>query len=219
MSQHLCVSLVPLFNQLPLEEQQKIGQLAHHQTFQKGEIIFSPTSPTQLSIVAQGQMKVYRLATNGKEQLLRVAEPGQYEGVSQLFGTENENLYGEALQKTVICMIYQSDFQQLLQEYPQLSLKLLSILAEKMTKVEQQTQFLTMEKIEERLALYLLDLSKSLNDSLSVTIPMTMKELAAYLGTTPETLSRKLKFFEQQGWIERNRRQITLLQLEELEDL
>ncbi|MBP3039351.1 winged helix-turn-helix domain-containing protein [Bacillaceae bacterium Marseille-Q3522] len=87
-----------------------------------------------------------------------------------------------------------------------------------MTKVEQQTQFLMMEKVEERLATYLLDLYK-VTESEHVKIPMKMKELAALLGTTPETLSRKIKLLEEKGLIERQSSNVTLVDVEGLEDI
>lgn len=214
----LCVTLVPLFNHLDITDQRKINQIVQHKHYQKGEFIFTPDTTAQLVIVARGQMKVYRLSANGKEQLLRVSEPGHYEGESALFGIQNENLYGEALQTTEVCVLRKDDFEKLLIDYPQLSLKLLKINAEKTTLVEQQTEFLTMEKIEERLAIYLLDLYKA-TDSLTFEIPMKMKELAGYLGTTPETLSRKFKLLENKEFIKRQRTKIEILSVEELEDL
>lgn len=42
MVQHLCVTLVPLFNYLSEDEQIEINQLARHQQFKKNEIIFKP---------------------------------------------------------------------------------------------------------------------------------------------------------------------------------
>lgn len=216
--EHICVTLVPLFNHLDLEEQRKINQLVTHQVFEKGEQIVTPEGDPQLVIVARGNMKVYQLSPAGREQLLRVVEPGGYEGESQLFGAQNDTLFGEALQQTEVCVLKHQDFQQLLLRYPQLSLRLLEINAEKMTKVEQQTQFLMMEKVEERLATYLLDLYK-VGGEANVTIPMKMKELAAFLGTTPETLSRKLKLLEDHQLIQRKGSHITLLDLNGLEDM
>lgn len=58
-------------------------------------------------------------------------EPGGYEGENAIFGVENSNLFGEALQNTEVCLLKQSDFQALLTDYPQLSLKLLTINAQK----------------------------------------------------------------------------------------
>ncbi|MCU7357863.1 Crp/Fnr family transcriptional regulator [Enterococcus dispar] len=215
---HLCVTLVPLFNHLDEEDQHKINQLVQHHIFQKGEQVITPDGQAQLVIVARGNLKVYQLSAAGREQLLRVIEPGGYEGENLLFGATNHNLFSEALQKTEVCILKQRDFKQLLLDYPELSLKLLEINAEKMTKVEQQSQFLTIEKIEERLSIYLLDLSKVAQCN-QVTIPMKMKELAAFLGTTPETLSRKFKLLEKMQLILRTGYHVELLDKAGLEEL
>lgn len=56
--QHICVSLVPLFADLPEKDQLKINSLASHRHYQKGEMIFQP-GDEKLQIVARGNMKVY----------------------------------------------------------------------------------------------------------------------------------------------------------------
>ncbi|WP_029451019.1 Crp/Fnr family transcriptional regulator [Clostridium algidicarnis] len=215
---HLCVSLVPLFNHLNIEDQKKINELVTHHLVEKGELVFSPDEEAQLIIVARGNMKVYQLSVTGKEQLLRVVEPGGYEGENQLFGADNNTLFGEALEQTEVCVLRQSDFQKLLLKYPQITLKLLEINAEKSLKLEQQTQFLVMEKVEERLATYLINLSKVKEEN-CVVLPMKMKELAAFLGTTPETLSRKFKLLEKEGLIKRDRKTIIILDHNKLENI
>ena len=213
----LCVSLVPLFNHLEIEDQQKIHSLVTHRKVEKGEQILAPNGESQLVIVASGSMKVYQLSASGKEQLLRVVEPGGYEGESQLLGVPNESLFGEALEKTEICVLRQKDFSELLLHYPALSLKLLAINAEKLTKVQQQTTFM-MEKVEERVAVYLLDLAKATGKN-HFFLPMKMKELAAFIGTTPETLSRKFKLLEENGYVKRENREVWIIDKEQLEDL
>ncbi|OJG73658.1 CRP/FNR family transcriptional regulator, anaerobic regulatory protein [Enterococcus phoeniculicola] len=216
--EHLCVTLVPLFNHLELDEQKKINQLVTHRFAEKGEQIFTPESDAQLIIVARGALKVYQLSASGKEQLLRVVEPGGYEGENQLFGAVNEVIFGEALEKTEICILKKSDFTELLLKYPQITLKLLEINADKSLTLEQQTQFLMMEKVEERLATYLLNLGKATRKS-QVHLPMKMKELAAFLGTTPETLSRKFKLLEEANLIIREKKEVELIDWDGLEDI
>lgn len=217
MAEHICVTLVPLFNQLSEQEQLAINQLATHHHYKKDELIFQP-GDEKLVIVARGDMKVYQLSPNGKEQLLRVVEPGGYEGENQLFGIENDTLFGQAIVDTDICSLSKKAFNQILLNTPELSLRLFELSAQKMLQVEKQAQFLSMERIEERLATYLLDLVK-VTDSPEVRLSMKMKDLALYLGTTPETLSRKFKAMEETGYISRKGRNITILDEEGLEDL
>ena len=56
------------------------------------------------------------------------------------------------------------------------------------------------------------------SDSIYFEIPMKLKELANYIGTSPETISRKIKVFEENKIISRQGRMIKLLDKEKLED-
>ena len=79
-----------------------------------------------------------------------------------------------------------------------------------MADTENQTRFLTMET---RLATYLQAPSSHL------TLPMKMKDLASYLGTTPETLSRKLHNLEDKEIISRKGRKLRILSPSGLNEL
>ena len=215
--QHICVSLVPLFADLPEKDQLKINSLASDRHYQKGEMIFQP-GDEKLKIVSRGNMKVYQLSASGREQLLRVAQPGDYEGEAQLFGLENDSFFGQAMENTEICSLSKADFNRLLMENPQLSLKLLELSAQKLLATERQTQFLAMERVEERLASYLLDLAKVAGSD-QFQLSMKMKDIALYLGTTPETLSRKFKLLEKMGYLKRTGKQVKILDEDGLLDL
>ncbi|PNY19846.1 Crp/Fnr family transcriptional regulator [Streptococcus parauberis] len=217
MDHHMCVTLVPLFNHLSVEEQAEINKLAGHKHYQKNETIFQP-GDDQLDIVARGSIKVYQLSANGKEQLLRVVEPGGYEGENQLFGIENETLFAEALEDTEICTISKQAFNQVMLKNPKIAIKLFELSAQKMVQLEKQSQLLSMERVEERLANYLLDLAK-VTETDQVTLPMKMKDIAQFLGTTPETLSRKFSLFESLGYISRTGKIVTILDLDGLQDM
>lgn len=217
MIQHICVTLVPLFNYLSEDEQIKINRLAQHKKFKKNEIVFRP-GDENLDIVALGSMKVFQMSTNGDEQLLRVVEPGGYEGENQLFGIKNESLFGETLETTEICRLSKHAFDQVMLRNPKIALKLFELSAQKMIQVEKQAHILSMERVEERLANYLLDLSKVANDY-RFSLPMKMIDIARYIGTTPETLSRKFRFLEDNRLIKRSGRRIIILNRDGLIDL
>jgi CRP/FNR family transcriptional regulator len=48
---------------------------------------------------------------------------------------------------------------------------------------------------------------------------MKMKDIALYLGTTPETLSRKFKLLEKMGYLKRTGKQVKILDEDGLLDL
>ena len=87
-------------------------------------------------------------------------------------------------------MLYKSDFQRLLEQEPAISLAVIATQARRIDELEAQTTLVTTASVETRLAQWLL---KQPADNGAVTLPMKKKALAAYLGTTPETLSRKLR--------------------------
>lgn len=217
VEQHICAELVPIFSHLDHDSLLKISALTHHEKVAKGQQVISPTAQKRLVILASGSIKVYQLSAVGKEQLLRIMEPGDFEGEKLLFTNQEEQVYGEALQDSVICTLPRAPFQELLLTYPEISLKLLEATANKMIKLEQQANLMNIDSVESRLVTYLLALVK-VSETLSVKIPMKLKELATYIGTTPETLSRQLKQLEQRQLIKRQGRQVVILDYERLED-
>ena len=51
----------------------------------------------------------------------------------------------------------------------------------------------------------------------SIALPISKKDVASYLGLTPDTLSRRLAGFEENGWIHQHgNRRIDLLDIEAL---
>lgn len=215
---HRCAGLVPLFAQLPQSDQDFIDTQLQHRRYEKGDQVFMPGDELRLIIVARGSVKVYQISRSGREQLLRVQEPGGYEGEAWLLGQPNDSLYGQALETTEVCLLSHAAFHKLLLDQPLLSVRLLELNAAKLTTLEQINGFLGMDRVEERLATYLLDLEKAVGTD-TFTLPIRMKELAHLLGTTPETLSRKLRAFENDGLIARSRRSIKILDHDSLEDM
>lgn len=215
--QHICTEIVPIFGHLDRDSLLKISAVTHHERVKKGTLVMSPMDQRRLVILAKGSIKVYQLSTAGKEQLLRMMAPGDFEGEKLLFKTESAPLYGEVLQDSTICTLSRSAFQQLLLTYPEISLKLLEAITDKMTRLEKQANLINIESVESRIVTYLLDLAKVSGET-EVMIPMKLKELATYIGTTPETLSRQLKQLESRMLIKRHGRKITILDDENLAD-
>ena len=159
MKTHHCVSMVPLFNHLSGEDQEQIDRLVSHRHFHKGETIWQPGNDPLLIIVARGTLKVYMISSSGREQLLRILNPGDYEGVNTLLGAMAQDIFIDSITDTEVCLLRKKDFTALLSRTPQLALKLLELYAQRMADTENQTRFLTMENVETRLATYLQALS------------------------------------------------------------
>jgi len=219
-SERYCVSLVPIFNHLEQEQMNEVMQVVRRKSLKKGEFLYHAGEDSDaLYIVNRGQVKIYRLSESGKEQMLRILMPGDFTGELALFQEGVHEAYAEATIDTEICMIRDDDFQRLLMKYPTISLKVLEEFSSRLDRSEQQTTRVATEKVETRLALFIAELadSDSSRESITVELPMSKKDLASYLGTTPETLSRRLAEFEEAGYIKmKGQREILVLDLDGL---
>lgn len=209
MAEELCVQLVPLFQKLDLEKQRKVEQLVHHQYTKTHELIITPESQHQLVIVAHGSAKMYSLDSNGNERVVRALNSGDFAGETWLLGTNNQNYFIEAANNSEICTINQSDFLTLLKDNSEIMATLLKEQAEQIDLLRKQTQLLSIVNISERITTYLSQLQQTQGKA-SIELPFALKGVASYLGTTPETLTRKLKLLEKHGKIEYHLRKIKI---------
>lgn len=203
-SHKACIQLVPIFNHLEENQLDEIMHTTQSVSYKKGSLIYRADEEADtLYIVNQGRVRIYRLAESGKEQLVRILEPGDFTGEMALFSPDNtiHEAYAEAMVDTKICLIKRSDLQAYLLKYPTISLRILNELSQRLEKSEKQTTRFATEKVETRIALFLAECLQTETNSMEFTLPMSKKDLASYLGTTPETISRKLADLEAAGLI------------------
>lgn len=213
----LCVSCVPIFNHLPHDELAIVAGKATMRTYKRGQFIHRSGEPSeQLFIVHRGKVKVYHLSETGKEQLVRILRPGDFNGELALFSAQTHDSYAEVTETAQICTINQTDLRELMLKYPAISLHVLAEISKRLNTSEKQTAVIATESINARMGQFLADLAEQANSS-TFLLPMSRKDLASYLGTTPETLSRRFGEFESAGWIQQTgQRQITILDLDSL---
>ena len=126
--------------------------------------------------------------------------------------------YGEALTPVRVCLIPRNAFLDLLNRYPSISLKLLEVMNRRLQTLTRQTVLDSGSQVKKRLIRYFLDLSTA-QESQSVTLSLRGKELAQFLGTTPETLSRRWTQMEKEGLIKKKGKQVYLKEPERLEEI
>jgi len=213
-----CVSLVPIFNHLEDAQMDEIMLTAQSVTFKKREIIYhSGDKSDALYIVYNGKIKIYHLSASGKEQLVRLLLPGDFTGELALVKESNHKAYAEAMVDTKVCMIKRNDIQSLLLKYPSIAAKILTEFSTRLEQSEQQTTRFATEKVETRISLFLAECIEDEEQSREINLPMSKKDLASYLGTTPETISRRLADLEDQGLIkQKTQRKIDILDLDGL---
>lgn len=96
---------------------------------------------------------------------------------------------------------------------------LLRTLSDRLASVERLLAAITSSDVSARIAAYLLDLPGNMRDGVpAVRLPMDKQEIASYLGTTPETLSRRLAALAASGVIAlHGRRDVAILDMAALD--
>lgn len=215
-----CFRLVPLFSHLSNEEMQFLATGAQTRYFSKGEVVFQAgQDPGLLFVVARGLVKVTRISASGREQVVRLLGPGDFYGELSLFLPQTLAATGIALQDARVCLLGRSHVRELLHRSPEASFKMLSALALRIMELETLAEQLAVHPVENRVAALLLKLAVAHGDVAApvpqgtvVELPLTQEEMAKLLGTSQETLSRKLHALEDAGLIRlEGRRSVRLL--------
>src|SRR5699024_1182133 len=89
-----------------------------------------------LYIVHQGRVKIYQIFASGKEQLLRILNPGDFFGELALFTKKVMDSYAEAMEPVHICAIHREDMQQLMMKHPTIATKKLEQLAHRLEQMQ-----------------------------------------------------------------------------------
>ncbi|MCU9789231.1 Crp/Fnr family transcriptional regulator [Enterococcus faecalis] len=187
-----CISTMPLFQGLSLNEIQCVQNDITEQAFSTGQFIYQAEEILQsLYLIQEGRVKVYRIGSSGKEQIIRILEQGDFVGELALFEEQHYEFFIEAILPTKVCTIHKEDFKRILLLHPQIALELLSEMARRLNSTERLTAEITTESVETRLIKYLLG-ENIKQKTIQIKLETTKKELASYLRMTPETLSRYL---------------------------
>ncbi len=215
-----CVNLVPIFNHLDQESQKIIASRANSKHLVRNEYLYQAGDrDDSLYIIHQGQIRITHLSESGKEQLIRLLNPGDFTGEWTIFSEDqvHEN-FAQATRKTSICVINRENFQQLLNNYPKIAMEILKVMSSRLQESQKQTASVAIEQVTNRIIYYLEELTLgSVQDEQTVQLPMSRKDLASYLGTTPETISRKFKELENKNLIHQlPKNQIHIPSIEEL---
>ncbi len=201
-----CMRRVPIFTPLSSDEMSEVQRLIVQREYKKGEFIIHPLRVMQcLFIINKGKVKVLRPNSDGKEQILYVLTTGEFFGEQALFGRLSEDIIVEALEDTGICTISKAQFQALLQKMPQIALKMMEVMANRLSKMEELVESLGISSVDQRvwdlIEEYAEKFGQKSPQGILIQLPLSREEMANHLGITRETISRKLAKYQDEGKI------------------
>jgi CRP/FNR family transcriptional regulator, dissimilatory nitrate respiration regulator len=180
----------------------------------KGEFLFREGEDAYgFYIVQRGSVNLYRMAYAGREQLLRIARPGEAFAEETLFLNGIYQTYARAAEPCQVLFIPKAEFIALLRRHPELSLRMLRMMSRHLCTLLDLLENLRLKDVKTRVAGWFVE---HCSDPLSyepcqIHITTTKRALASELGIASETLSRIFRRFQRAELIEVRGNQITLL--------
>jgi CRP/FNR family transcriptional regulator len=183
------------------EEVEILHKVTFQRKYEKNESIFCEGERSEkLYVISRGVVKISKLTEEGKEQIYRFLFPGDFFGQFSLLQNKTHYANAEALEPAIICQIHKADFARIVGEHPHMAYRLLLAVSERLQQADEWISTISLLDVERRLAkILLLFYQKNADSHGFVKLPVAKKELAAWIGTTPETISRKFTNFESLG--------------------
>jgi len=201
-----------LFNGLPEEQIEKLSHIAIQNNFKRGEIIFSENDDANgFYVLKTGRIKIFKLSLEGKEQILHIITPGEPFGEVPVFAGETFPAHAETMEESTTIFFSKKAFIDLIKNDPLIALNMLAILSRRLKQFTRLVENLSLKEVPQRLASYLIFLSKNEENNDAVELDIAKGQLANILGTIPETLSRMLGKMVNNGLIRVQGRTIKLV--------
>lgn len=220
-----CISQVALFSSLTDDEMALIASEAVTYHFKRGDTIFAQgDKANHLYIVCSGKMKIKKYTVDGKEQILYILSDGDFIGAFNLLKADRFDFTAEALEDTDISMVSKQAFNDVLIKSPEITIKVLEKAYERIIKVESLVERLGTNSVDAKVAGLLLNLESNFGHKTEqgtmLNLSINREEMGAYAGITRETMSRKLKLFQELGVIKLiGTKQILIMNREALKDM
>jgi len=196
---------VPLFTELSEPELQKIARVAVPRNYPAGTIILREGDPGDTCYVLRaGQARVTRQHADGRTITLTNVGSGEIFGELAMFGGEVRSATVEAVDDVRAVAILAGDLKRLLNEHPEIAVKLLSALGAKLREANARIARQSFQKVSSRVAGVLAELVETGSRPApgapgEVVVRSTQSDLAQLAGTSREAASRFLATLQRAG--------------------
>ena len=187
------------------DELVKMANCKTSYTIKKGEPIFEEGEIVNgVFCVKEGACKLTKLSDNGKDQIVKLAKPGELLGQRSMISDEAANLSAIALEDMQVCFIPKSEIMGFFNENNQFSMNMMKTICGDLREADDHMVDMAQKNVKQRLADTLLYLEESfgVNEDNTLKLQLSREELAGMIGTATESCIRLLSEFNKNGFIE-----------------
>ena len=204
------------------EELIKIANCKTSYTIKKGEPLFEEGEMINgVYCVKDGVCKMTKLSDNGKDQIVKLAKPGELLGQRSMISDEAANLSAIALEKMEVCFIPKAEIMQFFSENNAFSMNMMKAICGDLKEADDHMVNMAQKTVKQRLAETLLYLENSfgINEDKTLRIQLSREELAGMIGTATESCIRLLSELNKKEIIALTGKKITILQKNKLKNI
>ena len=219
------LSGVDIFEDLPKEEVREILHDLLRRNAEinlgAGEVFYTPRQPDgKLFILKQGRVRIYKMEAS-REFTLEVVEAGTVFGEVAFTPHALRDAYAEAMQPSILLAMERDDVERLIQQKPQVGLRMISLLAERLRYYETRMEDVTLKGVPARLASLILFLIESegvqIPGEIRIPTSYTHEHLGTMIGANREAVTRAFGRLQDEGALQLRRRLIYVEDVEALE--
>lgn len=178
-----------LFKSLCPAHRKQVAGICLDRPLKKREILFHEGDRGHaIFLCGRGSVQLYKPSPDGQEVVIKVVKPGELFAEVILFERDRYPVSAVALEDSLVYLLPIHQFDCLLQDF-EFRRDFMANLMGKLRYLAEQVQFLTAFDVEARLFRFLNEQS---NGKKSFKLNLSKKDVAAAIGSTPETLSRLL---------------------------
>lgn len=187
------------FDGISPEHRRSVADVCAATPFRKGETLFAEgTEGSAFFLLVQGQIRLHKISPDGQETVIKVVGPGEVFAEVVLFERPRYPVTAVALTDGLALKILRRDLHHLLDDR-EFRNDFIATLMRKQRYLADRVRQITSSSVEERLMVFLREQSAG---SDVIEIGISKKEVAAAIGTTPETLSRLIARLTDDGVLE-----------------
>jgi CRP-like cAMP-binding protein len=196
------LSETDIFRDLSPRDMAEIERMTAMSTCERGRVFYTPGETGEaLFVLKRGRVNLYRITPDGKKLTVAAVRPGTVFGEMSLVGQGMHDTFAEAADECTLCVMSRSDLEHLLISKPQIALRFLELLANRLSDVETRLETVAFKGVPARLAAELLRLA----DGADRVEGMSHQDLADSVGAYRETVTRVLNEFRRDGLVELDR--------------
>jgi CRP-like cAMP-binding protein len=214
---------VPVFENLAEDELSRVAEVCIPRHFGAGEVVFHEGDESSTCyIVRTGHARALR---EHRDRVLTLANfgPGDIFGELAMFDDERRSATVQAIEPMEAIAIVSSDMRRLMQEHPQITVKLIQALGRRLRETNERLTRQSFQTVQSRVASVLAQLvataateqqagatQENSQPARDILITSTQAELAGLAGSSRESASRFLAVLEREGIITQGRGKLTV---------